>query len=105
MRTPVSATITTLVPPAITLAQVEFLYSPMRERRLTRSSMNVSTNGSRTPLATCETRITCSSGRCGIRTNARAEDDQRGVEAIEDAAPRWKRRLMPDSKPSPSQML
>ena len=36
---------------------------PMRERRLTRRSMNVSTNGSRIPVATCETRITCSSGR------------------------------------------
>ena len=38
------------------------------ERRLTRRSMNESTNGSRIPFATCETRITCSSGRCGMRT-------------------------------------
>jgi len=51
------------------IGRAEFLYSPISPRLLINSNMNVSTNGQRTPFATCESRINRSSARCGTSTN------------------------------------
>src|SRR4029079_12920114 len=64
----VRTTITMLVDQAITLAPREFVYAPIRSRRLTSRSMKNSTNGNSTPLATCDTMITFINGRCGSST-------------------------------------
>ena len=64
--------ITTTVTQAIALKAREFVYFPMRRFELTRRSMKIRMNGSRTPFATCERKRIRSSGALGSRTMTHA---------------------------------
>jgi Peptidase family S58 len=91
----VNMMIMTLVPHAITLASLEFVYSPISSLRFTKINMKTSKNGSSAPLATCENRMSLIKGNRGISTTPapqtikvghttiiRGDDVRTGVTAI-----------------------
>src|ERR1019366_9249003 len=96
--------ITTLVVPAITLAHMPFFQSPISPRLLTRISMKISTKGIRTPLATCESRISFNSGSPGISTHP-APTTIRNVYKPQKPRERDHRVSTPDSNPNASHTL
>ena len=68
INTAVSAIMMTAVAQAMAFPMSEFLYLPITCGRLTSTSMEMSTNGSRIPFATCENRMNFNRGNLGIST-------------------------------------